>query len=92
MRDRRIRQDAVAEIENKRPGRKCRQDRIDRPIERRAAGQKHQRIEIALNRAQWLNVLADKTKVGRPINADGVDGDGIEEARQVPMPRRAESR
>ena len=58
MRKRRFRHHAVAEIENKRTSREGVEDRIDRPIQRRAAGQERQRIEIALNRPHGLHVLA----------------------------------
>jgi hypothetical protein len=60
MRDRGFRQDAVAEIEDQPSFRVVRQHIVDRAIERRAARDQRQRIEIALHGSFGLHPLADQ--------------------------------
>src|SRR5262245_1471864 len=50
MGDRCLRQDAVTEIEDERPLGKNVEDIVDRAVERCTAGDKRQRIEVALHR------------------------------------------
>src|SRR4051795_11825977 len=73
MGDRRLRLDAVAEIEDEPPLRKVRQRVVDRAVERIAAGDEHQRIEIALHGDLALYALADEGRLRSPVDADGVD-------------------
>ena len=83
MGDRRIRQDAVAEVENKRPASQRGKDCIDTAVERGAAGAQYQRIEIALHRAPVLDLIARKIKINHPIQTDGIDFDILDVAFQV---------
>ena len=73
VRNRRLRQYTVTEIENKRTARECLNDSIDRTIECLPSDQQRERIEIALNRSPRLDVITRKGKVDGPIQADGVD-------------------
>src|SRR5665213_2202696 len=73
MRDRGFRLDTVAEIEDQPAFGVIRQHVVDRPVERSAAGDQRQRVEIALDRHAVLHVLADQYRVGRPVDADRVD-------------------
>ena len=54
MRDRRARQNTVAEIENERPAGERVQDRIDAAVECLTTREQHQRIEVSLHRAPRL--------------------------------------
>ena len=60
MRDRRFRLNAVAEIEDQPAAGEIRQHVVDGAIQRRAAGDQHQRIEIALHRDAVLHLVADQ--------------------------------
>src|SRR5690606_33914850 len=73
MRNRGIRRDAVAEIENKRSRRKCLEHRVDRGIERLPAGDQHQRIEVALHGDAALDALARKVLVDHPVKPDRIE-------------------
>ncbi len=92
MRDRRLRQDAVAEIEDEWAARQRRQDVVDVAVERRAAGEQRQRIEIALHRHARLELLARERAVDRPVEADRVDAGSLDIAAAPSCRRRAESR
>jgi hypothetical protein len=73
MRDRRVGQDAVAEIEHMRALGESGKDPVDRGVERRAAGDQRERIEIALHR----QVRGQRGM--RPDRIDGlVDADRID--------------
>ena len=72
MSDRRLRQNAVTEIENMRSTSKRLAHRINRTIERIATGKQRQRIEIALHGAEFLH-LARKNPVDAPIEPNTVD-------------------
>src|SRR5579872_3770340 len=78
MRDRRLRQNAVAEIEDERAVRQRFEDRVDRAIKRRATDHERERVEIALHRAHPLNMIARKAELDHPIEPDRIDGDGFE--------------
>ena len=69
------------------------QHRIDLPIERRAAGDQHQRIEIALHRRPrlWIRSRANprSTIQSSPTASTGTS---LDIARQAACRRRAESR
>src|SRR2546421_99595 len=67
-----FRQDAVTEIEDERPRGKILQNIIDGAIERRAAHEQHQRIEIALHGDLVLDMPAHKCRLGSPVDAYGV--------------------
>ena len=82
MRDRGFRLDAVAEIEDQPALRVIRQHVVDRAIERGAAGDQRQRIEIALHRDAVLHALADQRRLGRPVDADGIDAGCLDISRQ----------
>ena len=73
MGDRRLRLDTMAEIEDQAPLRKIRQHIVNRAVERIAAGDQHQRIEIALHGDFALHALADEGGLGGPVDTDGVD-------------------
>ena len=92
MRDRRFRQNAVAEIENKRPAGEGLQHRIDAAIERRAAGEQRQRIEIALHRHAALDLLARKVRSIIQSRPTASTGNSLDIARQRCCRRRAETR
>src|SRR5208282_6614395 len=62
MSDRRVRQHPMAQIEYERPARKRLQNGIDRAIERRAADQQRQRIEITLDRPLRLDAVPHEGK------------------------------
>src|SRR5262249_29632004 len=66
MGDRRLRQDAVAQIEDEGLLRERRKHVVDRPIERGAPCQQRQRIEIALHGSPGLDLLARKAAVDHP--------------------------
>src|ERR1700733_11375143 len=83
MGNRRVRQDAVAEIENERLSSERFSDGVDRAIKRRSASEQHQRIEIALNSPQRLNVVARKIQFGHPIEPHRIDRHGTEIALQL---------
>jgi hypothetical protein len=83
MSDRRIRQNAVAEIENKRSSRKGLQNRLDCSIECISANQQRERIKVTLHRPMSLNVLAGETRFDHPIETDRVDRDSVEIACQL---------
>src|SRR5579862_4094936 len=83
VRDRCVRQDAVAEVEDERVSSERFKDGVDRTIERRAAGEQDYRIEIALNCAQRLNVIAGKIQLHHPIETHRVDRHGIQIALQL---------
>src|SRR5947209_8780925 len=72
MRDRRLRQNAVAQIENERTAGKIRQNIVDCTVQRIAAGKQDQRIEIALHGNTVLYALAYKGTVYRPIHANRI--------------------
>src|SRR5262249_52368142 len=73
MGDRSFRQNAVAEVEDQPALRVVRQHIVDRAIERRAAGDQRQRIEIALDGDARLHALADEGRLGSPVDADSID-------------------
>src|ERR1700733_5626814 len=73
MGNRCVRQDAVAEVKNKRLSSERFLDGIGRTIERRSAGEQHQRIEIALNSPQRLNIVAREIQFGHPIEPHRID-------------------
>jgi hypothetical protein len=73
----------VAKVENKRVSPECFEDGVDRMIERCAAGEQHQRIEIALNGAQRLNVVACEPQFRHPVEPHSVDRHGIQIALQL---------
>ena len=88
MGDRRLRQDAVAEIEDERSVAESRQDRIDLAIERSAAREQCQRIEIALHRPAALDLVAGKAAIDHPVEPDRVDSNAVHIAlNSVPAPR-----
>src|ERR1700730_92951 len=73
MGDGRVRQDAVAKVEDEWVRSERFEDGIDRMIERRTAGEQYQRIEIALNGPQRLNLITRKTQLYHPIEPHRVD-------------------
>src|SRR5580693_6998011 len=73
MGNRGIRRDAVAEVENERLWSERFEDGIGRTIECGSAGEQRQRIEIALNGAQRLNLIARKAQLRHPIEPYRVD-------------------
>src|SRR3954470_13764119 len=83
MGDRRLRLDAVAEIEDEPPLRKIRQRVVDRAVERGAACDQHQRIEIALSPSLGLHALADEGRLRGPVDADSVDAGRLDEPGEL---------
>src|SRR5258708_3537489 len=73
MCDRGFGEDGGAEVEGQPAHHVIRKHVIDRGIERRAAGNQRQGIEIALNGDAVLHALADQRRLGGPVDADGVD-------------------
>src|SRR5256885_5256048 len=73
MCDRRLRQDAVSEIEDEGPLGKRLEYVIDRAVERAAAGEQHQRVEVSLHRHATLDLVTRKSGIDRPIETDGID-------------------
>src|SRR5205823_2546290 len=67
MLDWRLRHDPVAEIEDVRAACKGLERRIDRPVERRTAGDQRQRVNIALHRQSGLHLLARKRPIDHPV-------------------------
>ncbi len=78
MGNRRVRQDAVAEIEDERPRRERLEDGIDRTIQRRASDQQRKRIEITLDWPSGLNTIAGELKIDRPVQTHRIDRDRLE--------------
>src|ERR1700692_494631 len=76
MGDGRVRQDAVAKIENERASPEHFEDGVDRMIERCPTGEQHQRIEIALNGTQRLNVVPRELQFSHPVETHDVDRHG----------------
>src|SRR5689334_13414864 len=83
MGDRRLRLDAVTEIEDEAPLSKIRKRDVDRAVECRAARDQHQRIEIALHGDLALHALADEGGLGGPVDADAVDAGRFDVTRQL---------
>ena len=65
-----------------RPLREVRQHVVDRAVERGAARDQRQRIEIALDGDAALHALADEGGLGGPVDADGIDAGRIDIGRQ----------
>ena len=80
--DRRVGQNAVAEIEDEGLRRKGVEHVVDCAIECGTASQQDQRIEIALHRPPALNLLARERPVDHPIEPDRIDLDLVDIARQ----------
>src|SRR6187399_693676 len=78
-----VRQNAVAEIENKRPTAERCENCIDAPIERRAAGAQRQWIEIALHRPFALDCIARKIQIHHPVETHGIDFKFLDVAFQI---------
>ena len=72
MRDRRSRQDAVAEIEDVAAGGERRHHVVDFAVERGAAGQQRKRIDITLHCDTRLQGIARNLSLESPVNADAV--------------------
>src|ERR1700685_1885399 len=83
MADWRFRQDAVAKVENERVSSERFEDGVGRAIERRSAGEQHQRIEIALNGTQRLNVVTRKIQFRHPIEPHRINRHSIQIALQL---------
>src|SRR5262245_9842242 len=92
MGDRRLRHDAVAEVEDERPARKGFQHLIDRTIKCLTAGDQHKRIEIALHRHAALDLLTREGPIDHPVEADGIDWHllGITLERRASTTRKAD--
>src|SRR5215471_17128238 len=73
MCDRCLRQDAVSEIEDEGPLGKYLEYVVDRAIERCAADEQRQRIEVSLHRHAPLDLITGKNAINRPIEADRID-------------------
>src|SRR5580700_6405466 len=76
MTDGGVRQDAVAKVENERVSPERFENGVGRTIERRTAGEQRQRIEIALNGAQRLDVVARKIQFHHPVEPHGINRHG----------------
>src|SRR5581483_6863342 len=73
MCDRRLRLDAVAEIEDQPALAVIREYIVDRAVEGGATRDQNQRIEISLHRDAVLHALPDEGGIGGPVDADGID-------------------
>ena len=92
MLDRRVRRDAMAEIEDMRPAAHRREDRVDAVVERLAAGDEAQRIEIALQRdRRWTSSRASVIGIVQST-ATRVDAGPFGDSRRAARRRPAESR
>src|SRR5215831_17230225 len=87
MCDRRLRQDAVSEIEDEGPLGKYFEYVVHRAIERSAADKQRQRIEVSLHRHAPLDLITGKNAINRPIEADRIDRDVFNVAHE----RRADA-
>ena len=72
MRDRCLRQDAVAKIENEGLAAKRREHGIDFAIECHTSGQQCQRVEVTLDRPQPLDLITGKVPVDHPVESDRI--------------------
>src|SRR5215813_4776013 len=82
MCDRRLRQDAVSEIEDEGPLGKCLEYVVHRAIERSSADEQRQRIEVSLHRHAPLDLITGKNRINRPIKADCIDRDVFDVAQE----------
>src|SRR6266478_4652325 len=82
MCDRRLRQDAVSEIEDEGPLGKCLEYVVHRAIERSAADEQRQRVEVSLHRHAPLDLITRKNGINRPIEADRIDRDVFDVAQE----------
>src|SRR3954453_2063037 len=83
MIDRRLRHDAVAEVEDVRAAAGGAQDRVDAVPERIAAGDERQRIEVALRREPLRKLRQEQVRLERPVERDRVGKAGLYHARKV---------
>src|SRR5690242_15388665 len=83
MRDWRFRQNAVAKIEDKGPGRESLKRGIHRAIERCTAGEKRQRINIALHWNAALDLFAREVAIDHPVEPDAIDRHLVDIAQKV---------
>src|SRR5256884_8269885 len=67
MCDRRLRQDAVSEIEDEGALGKCLEVVFHRAIERSAADEQHQRVEASLHRHAPIDLITRINRSNRPI-------------------------
>src|SRR5260370_17668264 len=82
MCERRLRQDAVSEIEDEGPLGKCLDYVVHRAIERSAADEQRQRVEVSLHRHAPLDLITRKNGINRPIEADRIDRDVFDVAQE----------
>src|SRR6516225_8010339 len=82
MCDRRLRQDAVTEIEDEGPLGKRFEYVVHRAIERSAADEQRQRVEVSLHRHAPLDLITCKNAINRPIEADRIDRDVFDVAQE----------
>src|SRR5215467_15954499 len=82
MCDRRLRQDAVSEIEDEGPLGKHLEYVVHRTIERSAADEQRQRVEISLHRHAPLDLITRKNGIDRPIETDRIDRDVFDVAQE----------
>src|SRR5215471_11325410 len=82
MCDRRLRQDAVSEIEDEGPLGKHLKYVLHRAIERSAADEQRQRVEISLHRHAPLDLITRKNGIDRPIETDRIDRDVFDVAQE----------
>src|SRR5262252_5230736 len=73
MCDRRLRQDAVSEIEDEGPLGKYLEYVVHRAVERSAADEQRQWIEVSLHRHAPLDLITGKNRINRPIEADRIE-------------------
>ena len=92
MLDRRVRRDAMAEIEDVRAAAHRGKDRVDALVERLPAGDEAERIEIALQRRRRRNELARQRHRRHPVDRDGIDAGSFAHSVRAARRRRAESR
>src|SRR5262249_45249498 len=82
MRNWRLRQNAVSEIEDERaPGERF-QYCLDGAVQCSATSEQHQRVEISLHWQVWLNGLPREGGIDRPIEANGVYRHGFHITQQ----------
>ena len=92
MIDRRLRHDAVAEIEDVRAAAGGAQDRVDAVPERIAAGDERQRIEVALRREPLRKLGQEQVRLERPVERDRVGKAGLDARERGWRRRRGRTR
>src|SRR5204863_9949021 len=82
MRDRRLGQEAMAEIENERSARESFENSIDAAVKCRTTCEQRKRIEITLHRNAALHLIARERLVDHPVEPNRIEPDVLHITRQ----------